>query len=257
MQAVSAALLIEAVRKFRRRPDGRTVEILRGVSMMVPVSELTAVVGPSGGGKSTLVRLLNRLEEPDSGRILLFGEDIVGLDPLALRRRVGLVPQKPFMFAGSVLDNLEAPFLLREVAPPAAASETLQSALALCRLEVELLPREARSLSLGQQQRVALARTLLAGPEVLLLDEPTSALDRPTADRLAATLREICRSRRLAILMVTHDLRLAGRVADHLAYLEGGEILEAGRADELLNHPRTEQLRRFLAEPEIATEETA
>jgi len=90
---------------------------------------------------------------------------------------------------------------------------------------------------------------------VLLLDEPTSALDRPTADRLAATLREICRSRRLTILMVTHDLRLAGRVADRLAYLEDGLILEQGRPDALLNHPRTAQLRRFLAEPEAAAGE--
>jgi putative ABC transport system ATP-binding protein len=203
------------------------------------------------------VRLLNRLEEPDGGRILLFGEAIADLDPLVLRRRIGLVPQKPFMFEGSVLDNLQRPFHLREEPPPAADSETLLSVLALCRLDPELLPRAARSLSLGQQQRVALARTLVTGPEVLLLDEPTSALDRPTADRLAATLREICRSRRLTILMVTHDLRLAGRVADHLAYLEEGVILEEGRSEELLNHPRTEQLRRFLAEPETGEEEPA
>lgn len=257
MQAVSAAFLVEAVRKSRHRPDGQTVAILRGLSMVVPNGELTVVVGPSGGGKSTLVRLLNRLEDPDSGRILLFGEDIGRLDPLALRRRVGLVSQKPFMFAGSVLDNLQIPFSLREEPPPAAASEALQTTVALCRLEAELLSREARSLSLGQQQRVALARTLLTGPDVLLLDEPTSALDRPTADRLAATLREICRSRRLTILMVTHDLRLTERVADHLAYLEGGEILEEGRPEELFNHPRTEQLRRFLAEPETVAGETA
>lgn len=256
-QAASSALQIEAVRKSRCRPDGRPAEILRGLSMAVAAGALTVVVGPSGGGKSTLVRLLNRLEEPDGGRILLFGEEIGRLDPLALRRRVGLVPQKPFMFAGSVLDNLQTPFLLREETPPAAGSDFLQSALALCRLELELLPREARSLSLGQQQRVALARTLLTDPEVLLLDEPTSALDRPTADRLAATLRDICRSRHLTILMVTHDLRLAERVADHLAYLEAGEILEEGRPEELLNHPRTEQLRRFLAEPEATAGEPA
>jgi len=254
MPAVSTALLIETVRKSRRRPDGQSTEILRGLSMEVPAGELTVVVGPSGGGKSTLVRLLNRLEDPDDGRILLFGEEIARLDPLVLRRRVGLVSQKPFMFAGSVLANLQIPFSLREESPPVAVSEALQTAITLCRIEAELLSREARSLSLGQQQRVALARTLLPGPEVLLLDEPTSALDRPTADRLAATLREICRSRRLTILMVTHDLRLAERVADHLAYLEGGEILEAGRPEELLNHPRTAQLQRFLAEPESATE---
>lgn len=256
MRAESAALLIEAVRKSRRRPDGRSAEILRGLSMVVSADKLTVVVGPSGGGKSTLVRLLNRLEEPDGGRILLFGEEIGGLDPLVLRRRVGVVPQKPFMFSGSVFDNLRMPFLLREETPPAADSDFLRRTLDLCRVDLELLPREARSLSLGQQQRVALARTLLTNPEVLLLDEPTSALDRPTADRLAATLREICRSRRLTILMVTHDLRLAERVADHLAYLEGGEILEEGQPEALLKHPRTEQLRRFLAEPESAAGQT-
>jgi putative ABC transport system ATP-binding protein len=252
-----AALSIEAVHKFRRALDGRTVEILCGLSLAAPTGELTAIVGPSGGGKSTLVRLLNRLEEPDGGRILLFGEAIASLDPLVLRRRIGLVPQKPFMFEGSVLDNLQRPFHLREASPPAADSETLRSVLALCRLDPELLSRDARSLSLGQQQRVSLARTLVTGPEVLLLDEPTSALDRPTADRLAATLREICRSRRLTILMVTHDLRLAGRVADHLAYLEGGVIFEEGRPEQLLNHPRSEQLRRFLTEPETGEEAPA
>lgn len=257
MSEPQAALSIEDVRKFRRTPDGRTVEILCGLSLDAPAGELTSIVGPSGGGKSTLVRLLNRLEEPDGGRILLFGEAIAGLDPLQLRRRVGLVPQKPFMFEGSVLDNLQRPFHLREEPPPAAGDEALLATLALCRLDPELLPRAARSLSLGQQQRVSLARTLVTGPEVLLLDEPTSALDRPTADRLAATLREICRSRRLTILMVTHDLRLAGRVADRLAYLEGGVILEEGRPEDLLNHPRSEQLRRFLAEPEAGEEEPA
>jgi putative ABC transport system ATP-binding protein len=251
------ALAIEGVRKIRRTPDGRAVEVLCGLSLTVPSGELTAVVGPSGGGKSTLVRLLNRLEEPDDGRILLFGEPVTAVDPLVLRRRVGLVPQKPFMFEGDVLDNLQRPFLLRDEPPPAADSEALLSSLALCRLDAELLSRAARSLSLGQQQRVSLARTLLTGPEVLLLDEPTSALDRPTADRLAATLREICRSRRLTVLLVTHDLRLAGRVADRLAYLEAGTILEEGSAGELLNHPRSEALRRFLAEPEVPGEEPA
>lgn len=257
MNEPAAALRIDALRKVRRSPDGRAVEVLCGLSLKAPTGELTVIVGPSGGGKSTLVRLLNRLEEPDSGRILLFGEAITGLDPLVLRRRVGLVPQKPFMFEGSVLDNLQRPFLLRDEPPPTTDSEAILAVLDLCRLEPELLPREARSLSLGQQQRVALARTLITGPEVLLLDEPTSALDRPTGDRLAATLREICRSRRLTILMVTHDLRLAGRVADHLAYLEAGVILEEGRPEQLLNHPRTEQLRRFLAEPEAVGGEPA
>jgi putative ABC transport system ATP-binding protein len=243
-------MAVEGVWVLRPRREGGTAEILRGLSLTVRERELTAVVGPSGGGKSTLVRLLNRLEDPASGRILLFGEEVTAIDPLLLRRRVGVVPQKPFMFEGSVLDNLQRPFLLRGQPPPGVDDVGLSSALDLCRLPADLLPQPARSLSLGQQQRVSLARTLLTGPELLVLDEPTSALDRPTADRLAATLRDICRSRSLTVLMVTHDLRLAGRIADRLAFVEGGVVLEEGPAEQLLNRPRSEALRRFLAEPE-------
>ena len=242
-------LAVEAVVKRRRRPEGGSAEVLRGVSLGVPAGEITAIVGPSGGGKSTLVRLLNRLEDPDAGRILLDGADIAVLDPLRLRRRVGLVLQQPFMFPGSVLDNLQRPFLLRGERPPEEGAPELREALGLCRLEPTLLEREARSLSVGQQQRLALARALVTAPEVLALDEPTSALDRPTGDRLADTLHSICLARRLTVVMVTHDLRLAGRVADRLAYLEAGRVLEEGAAVQLLAHPGTEALRAFLAEP--------
>jgi putative ABC transport system ATP-binding protein len=246
----SGALDFEDVRKLRRDHAGGEKEILKGISLSVPAGELTVIVGPSGGGKSTLVRLVNRLEDPTSGRILIDGKDIAALDPLQLRRRVGMAAQKPFMFEGSVLENLQRPFLLRGEEPPSPESELLLENLDLCRLTAELLPQNARTLSLGQQQRVSLARTLATRPEILLLDEPTSALDRPTADRLAATLQEVCRKGNLAVLMVTHDLRLAERVAHHLAYLEEGLILEEGSADDLLNRPRTAELRRFLAEPE-------
>jgi len=112
------------------------------------------------------------------------------------------------------------------------------------------LPRNARSLSIGEQQRVNLARALITGPEALLLDEPTSALDRFTADRLGTMLREICRSQQLTVIMVTHDLRLAQRSADHLLYLERGRILEEGPVEELLNNPQTEALQRFLTTEE-------
>jgi putative ABC transport system ATP-binding protein len=242
-----AELQLEKVRKSRPGHDGRPVEILRSVSLTVAGRQLTAIIGPSGGGKSTLVRLLNRLDDPDGGRILFNGEDLSHLDPLLLRRRIALVPQKPFMFSGSVLANLQQSFLFHKLPLPAADSSLVLETLELCRLAPELLPQKAVNLSLGQQQRVALARAVIAAPDILLLDEPTSALDRPTGDRLADTLREICRSRSLSVLMVTHDLRLAARVADRLAYLEAGIIIEEGSADELLTRPRSEQLRRFLA----------
>ncbi len=239
-----AEVRLEEVRKRRTGPSG-AVEILQGVTLTARGGELTVIIGPSGGGKSTLVRLVNRLEEPDGGRILLDGVPVRSIDAIALRRRVALVPQKPFMFAGTVLFNLQRAFHYRGGAAPQMDEAPLVETLELCRLDRDLLERDARTLSLGQQQRLSLARALLPAPEVLLLDEPTSALDRPTGDRLADTLREICRSRALTVLMVTHDLRLTQRVADHLAYLERGRILEEGDAG-LLGDPRTVELRRFL-----------
>lgn len=246
------ALQIDEVCSVRRGPDGRDRTILDHLSFTVERGRISVIVGPSGGGKSSLVRLLNRLEDPRSGRILLDGVDIASLDPLQLRRRVGLVLQKPVMFAGSVLDNLQRSFLLRHEDPPAA-----EATLRLCGLSSDLLPQEARTLSLGQQQRVNLARTLIGGTEVLVLDEPTSALDRPTGDRLAATLKELCRSTGLTLLMVTHDLRLAERIADHLGYLEAGRILEQGPAGRMLHQPQSPELQRFLAEPPGLADEGA
>lgn len=249
---MAAELTLAGVRKCRRDRRGGEVEILRGIDLEIPSGSLSAIVGPSGGGKSTLVRLLNRLEEADGGCLLLRGEALGSIPVLELRRRVGLVLQKPFMFPGSVLDNLQLPFRYREDTVPKADDPRMNEVLRCCGLNPELLGREARSLSVGQQQRVSLARTLLPGPSLLVLDEPTSALDRPTGDRLADTLRTICREQRLTVIMVTHDLRLAGRVADHLAYLEGGRICEAGPAANLLRNPTSPELRRFLAGGEEA-----
>ena len=232
-----------------RNPEGATVQLLDRVSFSVNSGEITAIIGPSGGGKSTLIRLINRLTEPSAGTISFEGKDIAAMEPLQLRRLVALVPQKPFMFEGTVLDNLQIPFLYRSVPPPAAQNAEILAALDLARLDRELLSRSARSLSLGQQQRVGIARALITKPQVLLLDEPTSALDRRTSDELASTLREICRTQHLTMIMVTHDLRLTGKVADYCLYLEAGQILEQGRVAEVLAHPKSPELKRFLAEP--------
>ncbi|WP_224957002.1 ABC transporter ATP-binding protein [Geomonas subterranea] len=232
-----------------RSADGGIVTLLDAVSFSAKAGEITAIIGPSGGGKSTLIRLINRLTEPSQGRISVGGTDISTMDPLELRRQVALVPQKPFMFEGTVLDNLQIPFRYRHETPPAAQSSEVAEVLALARLDRELLERDARSLSLGQQQRVGVARALITKPRVLLLDEPTSALDRRTSDALAATLREICHGKNLTMIMVTHDLRLTEKVADYCFYLEAGRILEQGRAAELLSHPASMELKRFLSEP--------
>ncbi len=234
---------------FGRRSDGGRVRLLDSVSFCAKVGEITAIIGPSGGGKSTLIRLINRLTEPGEGRIELDGRDIAALDPLELRRLVALVPQKPFMFDGTVLDNLQMPFRYRQMAAPEAGSAEVLDVLSSAKLDPELLERNARSLSLGQQQRVGVARALITKPQVILLDEPTSALDRRTSDELASTLREISHGKNITMIMVTHDLRLTQKVADYCFYLEAGRILEEGRAAELLAHPKTAALRAFLAEP--------
>lgn len=243
-------LRAEQLHVIRHNREGAALPILHGISFTALPGEVTAIVGPSGSGKSTLIRLLNRMEDPTAGTIFLQDRPITAIDPLELRQRVGMMLQKPYMFEGSVLENLQRPFLYRRETPPAAGDERLAALLALVRLAPDLLQRDARSLSSGEQQRVNLARALITGPEALLLDEPTSALDRPTADRLGSTLHEICRSRRLTTIMVTHDLRLARRNADHLLYLEKGRILEDGPAGDLLARPRTDELRRFLDEPD-------
>jgi len=257
MTAVKGSLLeVDDVCVRRWDAEGRAVDILKGIHIQAPPGRLTVVFGPSGGGKSTLIRLLNRLEDPTSGKILLGGEDVTLLDPIQLRRRVGLVPQRPFMFAGTVLDNLQRPFVYRRQAAPAANDPEVLAVLDICRLSPEILSRQARTLSIGQQQRVSLARTLVADPEVLLLDEPTSALDRPTGDRLGQTLKDICHERDLTLIMVSHDLRMVEHIGDSLYYLDGGCILEEGSAGHMLSQPQTTSLRRFLAEPwERAVEE--
>lgn len=240
---------LEHVSVTRKTGVSGVKNLLEDVSFSARSGAITAVIGPSGGGKSTLIRLVNRLSEPDSGRILFAGSHITSLDPLQLRRRVALVPQKPFMFEGTVLANLQLPFTYRQATPPDASSKEVLHALSLSRLDEELLQRDARTLSVGQQQRVSLARALVTAPEVLLLDEPTSALDHRTADELAGTLQDICRAQGLTLIMVTHDLRLVRRIADYCVYLESGRILEQGAAEELLERPRSEEMRRFLSEP--------
>ena len=190
--------------------------ILDGVTASVPADGITVVSGPSGAGKTTLLRLCNRLEIPDSGRLCYRGQPLDALDPLALRRRVGMVFQRPTPFPGSVADNLA-------VAHPDASAGELAAALKRVALDPRLLDQDARTLSGGELQRMCLARTLVTRPETLLLDEPTSALDQEPKQVFEATARDLA-AQGITIIWVTHDAAQARRIADRSYQLRDGHL---------------------------------
>ena len=190
--------------------------VLDEVTASIPAAGITVVSGPSGAGKTTLLRLCNRLEIPDTGAVAYRGQPLDDLDPLALRRRVGMVFQRPTPFPGTLADNLA-------VAHPDASTAELSTALTRVALDPGLLGQEARTLSGGELQRMCLARTLVTGPETLLLDEPTSALDAQPKQVFETTARDLA-AQGITIIWVTHDDAQAGRVADRIYHLSGGHL---------------------------------
>lgn len=195
-------------------------------------------MGPSGSGKSTLLRCCNRLEVPTSGRVLFHAADVAGLDPLRLRRRVGMVFQRPTPFPGTVRENLA-------VAQPSITDTEATLMLERVGLTAGFLDRIATELSGGEAQRVCLARTLITGPEVVLMDEVTSSVDpvqRHGLEQLASTLS----SRGVVVVWVTHDLAQMRRLADHvLVVIEGRIAHTSSLAD--LDEGAPVPVRSFLA----------
>jgi putative ABC transport system ATP-binding protein len=190
------------------RVDGDDGPVVSGFSAGVPQGRLTVMVGPSGAGKTTLLRLLNRLDDPDGGAVLLGGRDVRDYDVLALRRRVQLVGQVPVTFPGTVAANIETGG--RGADDGAGPGELLVRV----GLDPSLAGREADRLSVGEAQRLCLARSLALRPEVLALDEPTSALDPVSKAGIEALVKELAASG-LTVVMVTHDPAHA-RLADHV-----------------------------------------
>jgi len=184
----------------------------------------TCIVGPSGAGKSTLLRLLNRLADPDAGAISYRGRDLQVLDVLQLRREVALVPQLPALVEGSVADNVRYGALL------AGRDADVGRLLRLAGLGESFAERTAARLSVGEQQRVMLARALALEPSVLLLDEPTSALDHETTLAVEATLTELRGELEISLVFVTHDLLQPRRLGDRVLALRDGRLVAEGAA---------------------------
>jgi phosphate transport system ATP-binding protein len=264
----TAELETRSRRRFRRSPGPKTERMrteqlsvayggrkaVSSVSLPVRRGEVLALIGPSGCGKTTLLRSLNRLVEltptaTRSGRILLDDEDIDAIELTRLRRRVSMVFQQPNPFPMSVFDNVA--YALREQGSGRPRRDQLEPAVidALARAglleEVRAdLTHPALRLSGGQQQRLCIARSLAARPEVLLLDEPCSALDpisTGTIEELIMSLRD-----EVAIVIVTHNLQQAERIADHVAFMYLGELVEYGPAEKVFTAPTHDRTREYV-----------
>ena len=237
---LTAAFTLKGVRQVK---DGMTV--LDGVELDIPHGAITALVGPSGAGKTSLLRLLNRLDDPVSGDIVYRARAITHYPVQELRRKVGFVFQTPVMFPGTVRDNLQAALTLGD-ATGKDVERRMAAAMALAELDGTLCDRDGDRLSGGQKQRVNIARALLTSPDVLLMDEPTSALDPETADRLMETTRRLSQEQHLTVVMVTHRLSEARRTSDMTVVLERGRVVAMGRTADVFEHTTNPRLRAFL-----------
>lgn len=222
---------------------------LDGVTVTLPRGETIALVGPSGAGKTSLLRLLNRLDDPMSGSVMFDGEPITSYPVRALRRRVGFVFQQPTMFAGTVGDNLRTALECapeRETSADAQLATTLATTLESAGLDRSFLTRDATTLSGGEQQRVSIARALMTSPQVLLLDEPTSALDPEVAEHFMRTVARLRDEQGIGIVMVTHRLAEARSASTYTVMMEHGRVVEAGPTEMMFTQPSQERTRRFL-----------
>lgn len=201
-------------------------DVLQAVSFVVRAGECLSITGPSGSGKSALLRLLNRFDDPIRGEIYFRGNPLQSYDPLELRRRIALVLQNPVMFHGTVRENL-----LRRPGDEQLSDAILVQALEEVGLDRAFLNRNAMELSGGEKQRISMARSLLGGPEILLLDEPTSALDSRSLHLVAGLITQLNRIRGLTVIVVTHQADLIHRLGGRVLFLERGQIVrEEGAA---------------------------
>ncbi len=233
---------------------------LKGINAEIPAHQVTAIVGPSGCGKTTMLRCLNRLlEETEgtrvTGQVLLNGTDIYGrgADVTEVRTRVGMLAPKPFPLPMSIYDNVAYGRRIHGLQVLDKGNgrnldrivERYLRAAGLWEEVKDRLHTPASGLSTGQQQRLCLARALAVEPEVLLCDEPTSALDPISAQRIEEQLRSI--KEETTIVIVTHLLRQARRLADHIVFLWLGELVETGSAEQVFGAPQDPRTRAYLS----------
>lgn len=239
-------------RNYSLSIDGK--EILKNINLDIPKNQITAIIGPSGCGKSTLLRSINRMNDlieglEYTGIITIDGKNILEKDQdiISLRRRAGMISQTPNPLPMSIHDNVTYGPRIHGLKNKDEMNRIVQESLSRVGLWNEVSDRltdPASKLSIGQQQRLCLARSLANEPEILLCDETTSALDPISAKVIENELIELKRD--YSILFVTHILRQAKRLADYVVFLYFGEVIEAGPASEVFSHPSDPRTQQYL-----------
>ncbi len=233
-----------------------TKQAIKDVSLDVKENTITAIIGPSGCGKTTLIRCLNRMHEmtPSSrsrGQVIIDGIDIYdrNIDPVIIKRRIGMVFQKPNPFPTmSIYDNVAAGLKLNGVKDRQLIDEIVKESLQGAGLWDEVkneLDKPGMGLSGGQQQRLCIARALAMQPEVLLMDEPTSALDPMASSKIEELVHDL--KQELTIIIVTHNMQQAARVSDYTAFMYLGELVEYGPTKKIFENPQKELTERYIS----------
>ena len=220
------------------------LNILKDVSLAIQPKDFLVLLGPSGSGKSTLLRMLNCLNSPTSGTINFHDKSITDYNITQLRQKVGMVFQSPTMINGTVTENLTMTQNWTKDKNIFTEKE-LAEILEQVGLNSDFLNKDARSLSGGEQQRIAFARVLLNNPEVLLLDEPTTNLDPQLAIKIFKLIYRLYQDLKLTVILVSHDHQIINHFAKRVAYLIDGKIIEEGNAD-IINNPQTAAAQAFI-----------
>ncbi|WP_434174725.1 ABC transporter ATP-binding protein [Brachybacterium conglomeratum] len=230
----------------RKEYPGGTLAV-EDFTLEIASHEAVALVGTSGSGKTTLMRMINRMVDPTSGRVTIDGEDVAGMDPVALRRSIGYVMQASGLLPHrTVLDNITTVPVLRGTAK-GTARERARELMNTVGLDPELASRYPAQLSGGQQQRVGVARGLAADPNILLMDEPFGAVDPIVREELQSELQRLQRELRKTIVFVTHDIDEAFRIGDRVVILRpGGRIAQVGTPQEILADPADDFVASFV-----------
>jgi putative ABC transport system ATP-binding protein len=222
------------------RDSGQVKTVIDRFSFSFKKGSIYTIIGPSGAGKSSLLRLLNRLDEPTDGEILFGGKNTGEYSPCQLRRLIGYLFQTPYLFPKTVRDN----FLY---ADSKLSPDTLAKLTEQVQIPPSMIDRDVETLSIGEKQRVALARLLATNPEIVLLDEPTSALDPSYTESIENLVKAIVRQMTLTVIMVTHNPEQALRMGGETILIVAGRLVEFGLCEKVVTDPQTEEGRLYKA----------